>query len=1078
VRKSFRFEVEQEPVTQALITNFSSQHNKRIGAEKKSYKARLDTVTEPEAEKTKREEYHLSRALVVFFKTQAHIYFLAGTSHVIHLPFEVEHASPAPNGLIIQRKLQTEKITQVSLKFPKVPPNSFVSSQPQPWSAASSQQSTFSIASLGSPQQLSLPPVGVQPDLWQPPALKDDSNWPRLFSLTDPLAEMGLVVSASKFENNRRSSLKSPTLDSAEEIVHVTTPHDFNGLHSSKDDLLMLAVTLNRETSMYTIWKMNYVNQEDIIESMHHSANTRRRSSFMPGAGTGANTPNLQDFRGSLNGELPKMPKRGDKSAKTGKIDFAAALDPDSDMNTLPQKRSARRVSSMLARGDLSASHERSAFGELTTTGQPKGRGESFGASRASFGHHAFNAHANSNPPAFNVSLNSFLEAPVDDLLQELNAGGDFEGFHNMGLEDEEFDGLRKEIVFTQINKVPAEHSNVRYSSKHKAAHSQCRVFTLAAPSCATADPDYNQLVICIHDPQEKSLLVVTLHAQKSNKAEKALAKGKKKVAIQERDTLIVSWGEIMRAKGVIDACKIIDGETSRILILTESSDGYGEMTLQAPWSLLTHIWLPSKLVINNTTALGHDAYPQMKREGSLKRVLSQGPQSLRGLRNSLPGGLVDILDEQGRAHQVCVQLEPRQPLVKKAINALRLLVPGSKGGEAILIGWWNMRRWFYKERSTEPDIEWTALVVVLFTLVLAFEEKNASPAGKYRRTSSRSLRSSTGAPSDFGNLEEMLAHECSLGSPVPHWMLSSGWAWLNDAQPARPSIKPQIDGLGFIQRHIEMAREFIASPFGEAAIGPMGYLPTARHIKDDERAPFLIDTIIGLHLLHEELKLDITTSDSLSAGDASLSPILAQMCTWTGWKEWVDGYSAEDSTMDTVTYDTCKSPLPITHGRLTNNSATFMDLRCPFPPPSIYEWMGKCIVEKENMTFLTLEDLCRTRFKFDRNGFASYNMLFSLTPRTVMFNRLFSQLNETSSPVDVVEALHAERFTASILETLPEALLVPLQEAIIDCQMRPPTSWGKSLLSLVGREDFNMLLIFEQTKRIAYSALLVRILS
>ncbi len=32
----------------------------------------------------------LSRALVVFLKTQAHIYFLSGTSHVVHMPFEVE----------------------------------------------------------------------------------------------------------------------------------------------------------------------------------------------------------------------------------------------------------------------------------------------------------------------------------------------------------------------------------------------------------------------------------------------------------------------------------------------------------------------------------------------------------------------------------------------------------------------------------------------------------------------------------------------------------------------------------------------------------------------------------------------------------------------------------------------------------------------------------------------------------------------------------------------------------------------------------------------------------------------------
>ena len=59
-----------------------------------------------------------SKALVVFLKTQAHVYFLSGTSHVLHLPFEVEYASAAPDGLIIQRKLQngqdSSSITEIS----------------------------------------------------------------------------------------------------------------------------------------------------------------------------------------------------------------------------------------------------------------------------------------------------------------------------------------------------------------------------------------------------------------------------------------------------------------------------------------------------------------------------------------------------------------------------------------------------------------------------------------------------------------------------------------------------------------------------------------------------------------------------------------------------------------------------------------------------------------------------------------------------------------------------------------------------------------------------------------------------
>jgi anaphase-promoting complex subunit 1 len=184
-RKSYKFDLENEPVTQALITTFPS-----VGP-----LVAKDRKSDPH---TKRANTR-STAIVVFLKTQAHVYFLSGTSHVIHLPFEVESASAAPNGLIIQRKLRVDKLVAASLKFPRVPPNSFVSSQPQPWSAASSQLSTFSIADLGAPQQMPLPPKSTLKDLWEPPALTNDSKWPRMFSLSDPLAEIGLVVAqASK----------------------------------------------------------------------------------------------------------------------------------------------------------------------------------------------------------------------------------------------------------------------------------------------------------------------------------------------------------------------------------------------------------------------------------------------------------------------------------------------------------------------------------------------------------------------------------------------------------------------------------------------------------------------------------------------------------------------------------------------------------------------------------------------------------------------------------------------------------------------------------------------------------------
>src|SRR6195952_3921719 len=179
-RKCYKFDLEKEEVSQALLTTFPSVGPLAANSKKTTKKNGSGGAREP--------------AIFVLLKTQAHVYFLSGTSHVIHLPFEVEFATAAPVGLIIQRKLRVDNLVATSLKFPRVPPNSFVSSQPQPWSATSSQQSTFSIADLGAPKQMPLPHIPTMKDMWEPPSLKNDANWPRLFSLSDPLSEMGLVV--------------------------------------------------------------------------------------------------------------------------------------------------------------------------------------------------------------------------------------------------------------------------------------------------------------------------------------------------------------------------------------------------------------------------------------------------------------------------------------------------------------------------------------------------------------------------------------------------------------------------------------------------------------------------------------------------------------------------------------------------------------------------------------------------------------------------------------------------------------------------------------------------------------------
>ncbi|PVH76066.1 hypothetical protein DL98DRAFT_303227 [Cadophora sp. DSE1049] len=1065
-RKAFKFDLEKEDVTRALLTTFPS-----LGP----LAAKENKVRQKKGNAAKRET-----AIVVFLKTQAHVYFLSGTSHVIHLPFEVESATAAPNGLIIQRKLRVDNVVAASLKFPRVPPNSFISSQPQPWSAASSQQSTFSIADLGGPKQMPMPHSTMK-DMWDPPAVKNDSNWPRLFSLSDPLAEIGLVAAQparSSQHTGRRSSVKTAALDTAEEILHVTRRDEFSPRNSERP--LILALTLNRETSMYSVWKFTYVGDEPVPasgEKRRAASGTmsRRRSSFVPGTATGATTPvgnGQHTFRESLGGAqqgLGLLKNSIQDEARDKVVDFASSLDPDYESTSIPRRKS-RRVSSMLARADLSATHERSAFSDLNSSHAhtTSRRGDSLGSqhARISIGPYpGVPGGSFSQAPQFNHSLNGYLEAPVDDLLDELRAGGDFEGFHNMGLDDDEFDALKQEVVLSKVCSVPAEHSNVRYSSQHMPAATQCKIFTLAAPPSAADDKNGNTIIICLLDPDEKRLLVMTLHS-KTHKADVGLINNRTTGVKSERDVTVLSLASSNWAKGVIDACRLDDGRISRILALTQSQDGYGELSLQAPWSTLMKVTLPAQFAISNVRNLSHDPTPRAKREGGFKRVLSRGPRALCGLRNPKPGGIVDLVDDEGRMHQLQLMLEPRNPRVCKILEVCRAVLPAGNSGDGILVCWWNVMQWIRLESIHTGDEEWTALVITLFLMVLGLgSASRPTQVQSKKKVRKGHLRSSSGVQPDLESWHLMQADEAALGNPLPSWASNAGWKWLTEDDGVMSQGSESLtsifsptnsDSLPFVRRHVELARRFATTKFGFDSI--FGSLPTSGNRSVDSRKAALTDVFIALHLLHEEQKLDTMMAESFSTGLASLAPIIAQISKWLGWDSWIQHYEVEDASLLNVDYDT-ESPID-------------SSISEPFECPSVYDWIQECLRTRSLRPFMTLPELVATRST--SMVIASTGDQWSqLTPRTLLFERLFSVIQTDWSPQQIVEALSSAGADQLVLDTLPEAVLAPLQEAIVKSQAEPPATWNKELLGLVGREDVGMLLTPGQRPRQVQSTLL-----
>jgi anaphase-promoting complex subunit 1 len=148
------------------------------------------------------------------------------------------------------------------------------------------------------------------------------------------------------------------------------------------------------------------------------------------------------------------------------------------------------------------------------------------------------------------------------------------------------------------------------------------------------------------------------------------------------------------------------------------------------------------------------------------------------------------------------------------------------------------------------------------------------------------------------------------------------------------------------------------------------------------------------------------------------------------------------------------------------------MDFIQPIDPPSIYEWITSCLIARKSTPFLITEDISP-----DGSGVGIFGQYWpSLTPRIASFARFFDIIRPSSTPAEIVEALYASGITSHVLDTLPEAILLPLREAIVDCQAQPPVYWGKDLLNLVDREDVNMFLIPDQQRKVAHDPLLVSI--
>ncbi|KAK9367531.1 hypothetical protein V1509DRAFT_626233 [Lipomyces kononenkoae] len=208
---------------------------------------------------------------------------------------------------------------------------------------------------------------------------------------------------------------------------------------------------------------------------------------------------------------------------------------------------------------------------------------------------------------------------------------------------------------------------------------------------------------------------------------------------------------------------------------------------------------------------------------------------------------------------------------------------------------------------------------------------------------------------------------------------------------------------------------------------------------------------VCSLHLLAEELKLDVAAADA----KRKLDMLLGQLVRWLGWGEqWKQAYMSWN-----IVYD---------------EASRFACAEIQSSPPNIFAILYDALaspLESTKLTMPTLFDIVQHRAV---SSPVSKKQLTSLLPKSKFVLEIFTIL--VTSPKSTVYRSIIEHLLQSFpsreinppqskgrglmneIERFPECIVVVFKEAILWCQEHTPTEWGVDALELIGRRDLKKL--------------------
>ncbi|KAH6637496.1 negative regulator of mitosis [Boeremia exigua] len=1117
VRKVFNFEIEKEEVAQALLTWFPLEGPSEGLGPEHSHDRFLTQETQSATESGSAAEgangvETRARALVVFLRSQAHVFFLSGTTHIVNLAFEVDRAFPAARGVVVQRKIAPPVQAPLSPQVPMAPPNSFLTNNQSFLSQTLSQSFTQTHRRNNSSVATARPNKPHQngsslflDDLFKSAATSNTDGLPRLYSFTNPLSELGLVVNvltggerSSMLLKNGEDHRRTEAIDKAEEIIYVSPQNEVTFDRSGSDKPLLLIVTANYETNVLTIWWAAYREPKFIASSRKQHApvplsKSRRRSSHgATSTGTGATTPavrggdRLRDSFGTGPRSKPPVPSFKDVSQTRGKLTdqavddaLASQLNPDFNIDRLPAE--SRRVSSLLSRAELSTTFDKSAFQDLATHRQSvtssfsasQRSRRSLGTDRTSFGYSQSRNRAST--PGSIASRLSFGGADIDDTFDDTMEESQYDLMEEYDEVDNLFSppevdgeaqpgaGLRKELVMEAVGEIPA----TQYLKPGLFALSDPTATTKASerPKVLTVNAPFNSAAL-----HERKLYLYISHPSIRAPLECEIVVTRKRLRVPASTLRLQPNSDVNRyacwpkLKGTrlldeaTDLVKVRSGHVERVALLN-SSESSSYVSLTAGWG--TH--LPANLDLGPFKLFDPYAILEDDQRASagFKRTITP-KHPLRQLMSPGRAGQFEVIDADERRHRIELGLAPAHDSVRESFHVLATILP-NYAGDFLLQIWWNIRKTLPNDTASILNSDWMAFVATIFTLAVPLlDDKSKKPKSRVK-TQRRSL----GRPSSQVRPDELIEDDNSAWrlmcdrqnsfSQSKSWA-SPPWGWALHSDPAAALTSRRTSGLHsapisgqlrtketLITDCVDLARQFCQTPLGETANKQW------QAGKQDLRLSTLSEILVSLHLHCEERKLNILSQDVGKLQVGNLVPVLAQLGYWLRWDgwDWKKGgfYDLAGASSDNWTYDeSAFGPKVRLHARPSDG-----------PPPSVLDWLSTVVGPRRYAPFPTLAMLIRKSKASPHSSINIDEIIADVTPRTMALHAFFRDIDPSSSPRKVVELIRTCGISTDVIATLPEAAKAPLMEAITSCQANPPTTWSSSLLQLVQREDLDL---------------------